>query len=256
MTAPKITSQSPSAQAAVARREELYQLFRTRPMDEPDLLVNLTMYMRSGPVAKLLFLDEVYRRIVNVPGIIMEFGVWLGATTITLENLWAVHEPYNVQRRIVAFDTFEGDMPEQVNDAGTHFQAILDDGTYTAPAGFAEYLGALLAYHESENVGAHVQKHRLVVGDASVTCPAYLADHPEAMVSLAYFDMALEEPTVACLTAIRDRLLPGSVLVLDEFGHPEYPGETCAYRQVIAEWPHTITRSSILPDRALVTITG
>ena len=66
----------------------------------------------------------------------------------------------------------------------------------------------------------------------------------------------MDEPTVACLTAIRGRLLPGSVLVLDEFGHPEYPGEACAYRQVIAEWPHTITRSSILPDRALVTLTG
>ena len=48
-------------------------------MDDPDVLVNLTMFMRSGSVAKMLFLDEVYRRIVHLPGIIMEFGVWLGA---------------------------------------------------------------------------------------------------------------------------------------------------------------------------------
>lgn len=225
-------------------------------MDDPDVLVNLTMFMRSGSVAKMLFLDEVYRRIVHLPGIIMEFGVWLGATTVALENLRAVHEPYNTQRRIVAFDTFEGYVPDQVTDAGSHFQAILDEGTYTAPAGFAEYLEALLAYHESENVGAHVRKHALVAGDATATCPAYLADHPEAMIALAYFDMALHKPTTACLRAIRDRLVPGSVIVLDEFGHPEYPGETRAYREVVAEWPHTITRSSILPDRALVTITG
>ena len=61
MPARKITSQSPSAPAAAPRREQLYQLFRARPMDDQDLLVNLTMYMRSGPLAKLLFLDEVFR---------------------------------------------------------------------------------------------------------------------------------------------------------------------------------------------------
>ena len=83
-----------------------------------------------------------------------------------------------------------------------------------------------------------------------------MSEHPEAMVALAYFDMALFEPTIACLGAIEDRLMPGSLVVFDEFGHPDYPGEARAYREALMNRPHRIARSQILPDRTIVTITG
>ena len=100
----------------------------------------------------------------------------------------------------------------------------------------------------------HAVTHTLVEGDVSLTAPRFVADHPASMVALAYFDLALYEPTLAGLNAISERLMPGSVLVMDELNDPRYPGETQAFREWIADRSYGIERSKILPDRTFVTL--
>jgi hypothetical protein len=39
---------------------------------------------------------------------LVEFGTWYGQNLVLLENLRAILEPFNKQRRIVGFDTFTG----------------------------------------------------------------------------------------------------------------------------------------------------
>ena len=65
-------------------------------------------------------------------------------------------------------------------------------------------------------------------GDVRETLPRYLEEHPETLISLAYFDLDLYEPTRTCLEMIRPRLLRGAVLAFDELSHPTFPGETLA----------------------------
>jgi hypothetical protein len=80
---------------------------------------------------------------------------------------------------------------------------------------------------------AHIQRHELVVGDASVTFPQWLSRHPEQMVALAIFDMDVYEPTKNALLAVQDRLTKGSIVVLDELASNAFPGETKAFREVV-----------------------
>lgn len=246
-----ITSQNRSSDKAIEARKNLYRLFADRPMSDEDLLVNLSMYMRSGSLAKLLFINEMYQKILNIPGAVFEFGVWMGATTIAIENLRAVYEPYNHQRRIVAFDTFEGYVGIGKSDIRSD---IIGEGVYTVCDGYEKYLEELLNYHEQENVMSHIKKHTLIKGDASVACPSYLEKNPHVLIALAYFDMALYEPTRKCLEAILPRLLKGSVLVFDELCHPDYPGETQAVLEVLGSRNFEIQKSRFLPDRSFVII--
>ena len=58
----------------------------------------------------------------------------------------------------------------------------------------------------------------------------YFKDNPESIVALAYFDMGLYNPTKAALEAIKNHLIPGSIILLDEFNWVEAPGETIAFR--------------------------
>ena len=102
----KITSQTQADKNIVENRENLYELFKSRPMDDIDTLTNLSLWIRSGQLAKILFIDEIYREILSLPGVIMEFGSWLGGTTCLFENFRAIHEPYNHLRKVVTFDTF------------------------------------------------------------------------------------------------------------------------------------------------------
>ena len=44
----------------------------------------------------------------SATGALIEFGTWRGQNLVLLENLRAIHEPFNKQRTIIGFDTFAG----------------------------------------------------------------------------------------------------------------------------------------------------
>ena len=247
MTAKKsgpVSQNTPSRSADL--RQKLLKLFAERPLPDDELLVNLGLYIRSGALAKMLFLNELYEKIVPIPGVICEFGVWWGQSLVLFENLRAVHEPYNHTRRMIGFDTFTGYPAVGAHDKRSE---TISEGVYSVAAGYEDYLSQLIDYHEQENVMSHIKKHALVKGNAIETVPRYFDEHPETVVALAFFDMALYEPTKACLEAIMPRLMRGSVVAFDELNHRDYPGETKAALETLGLKTHKLLRSRFLPDR-------
>ncbi len=83
---------------------------------------------------------------------------------------------------------------------------------------------------------------RSVRGDATQTLQAYLAEHPETIVALAYFDFDIYEPTRVCLELVRERLTKGSILAFDELNCTDFPGETVAVREVLGLDRYAIQR--------------
>ena len=228
-------------------RETLSKLFRNSPIPPEELAVNLPLYLRSSVLAKVLYVNELYQLVLETPGVIMEFGAWWGANLVLFENLRAVHEPYNHTRRIIGFDTFEG-YPGVTEKDGSGDLAFA--GNYAVGSDYLEHLNALLACHQNENVMGHIEKVFTVKGDAAESLPRYLEDNPETIVSLAYFDMQLYEPTKACLEAVKPFLTKGSVIAMDELNCPEFPGETEAFREVFGTANVRLQRSRFLPDRS------
>lgn len=243
--------QSRAASAQRAQREELLRLFEQTPLPREELVVNLHLYTRSSVVAKMLWINELYEQIVDIPGVVMEFGVWWGANLALFDSLRAVHEPYNYSRKVVGFDTFAGYASITSEDGD---DPLVHDGAYSVVAGYRDHLSRVLDYHQTENPMGHIPKYHLVEGDASETIGPYLAANPQTIVALAYFDMQLYEPTKRCLEAIRPHLVRGSVIAMDELNSEEFPGETVAFREVLGLDTHPIRRSRFLPDRSYVVI--
>ena len=150
--------------------------------------------------------------------------------SVVFENLRAVYEPYNHTRHVVGFDTFTG--YSGIGEADKCSTTIAD-GVYGVPDRYDTYLDAVLSCHEQENVMSHICKHELVKGDAGVCAPQWFDNNPELLVALAFFDMALYEPTKASLEAIKPKLFKGSVVVFDELSNKQYPGETRAALEVL-----------------------
>jgi hypothetical protein len=240
-----------ASEQQLAHREVLYDLFKNRPMSDDQLLICLGLYMRSSALAKILFLDEAYRLIIDQPGIIVEFGTWWGQNLVVFENLRAIYEPFNQSRRIVGFDTFQG-YPE-VSDKDRASDTIKTGG-YGVSADYRGYLDALVDYHERNNVLAAVKKHETVPGDVKITAPEYFASNEGIVIALAYFDMALYEPTKAALNAIKPHLEPGSVVMLDEFNNRDYPGETRAFKEIFRDVAYRVQKSRFMTDRTFVII--
>jgi len=235
----------------IKAREAILELFKDTPIPDDEILVNLGAYLRSTQLAKILYLNELYQLIERVPGVIVEFGVWWGANLALLESFRSVYEPYNWTRKVVGFDTFEG-YPEVTERDGSSRCASV--GGYTVSEGYQKYLDGLLAAHEADNVMSHIRKYELVKGDVIETVPAYLEANPHTVIALAYFDLALYEPTRKCLEAIRPHLARGSVLAMDELNSADFPGETVAFNEVIGLRSYRLVRSRFLPDRTYVVI--
>jgi hypothetical protein len=235
----------------VKARNVILDLFKQSPIPDDEMLVNLGAYLRSPLLAKILYLNELYQRIENLPGVIMEFGVWWGANLALLESFRSVYEPYNWTRKVIGFDTFAG-YPSISSKDGTSDYATV--GGYTVTEGYDEYLGRLLSAHEADNVMSHIKKHDLIKGDVVQTISKYLEDNPQTLIALAYFDLALYEPTKKCLESLKPYLMRGSVLAMDELNSPDFPGETIALREVFGIDQCRIVKSKFLPDRSYVII--
>jgi hypothetical protein len=238
--------QTHASKRQLENRKVLEELFRQTPLPLDELLVNLHLYMRGSVIAKLLYVDELYRKLLRTPGVIMEFGIWWGANLVLFEALRAVYEPYNHTRRIVGFDTFSGYPPTRPEDGTSE---LAHAGAYAVSEDYLEHFRRLLDYHRRENPMNQIERFELVVGDAADTIGEYLAAHPETVIALAYFDMQLYEPTKRCLEVIRPYLTRGSVIAMDELNSREFPGETVAFRETVGLDRYRLRRSRFLPDR-------
>jgi hypothetical protein len=184
--------------------------------------------LKRQSLSRVLYYNHLYQKIIDIPGVICEFGVQWGATLAQLINLRALYEPYNHSRKIYGFDTFTGFPSVDDKDGG-----FVKVGDYSVQDNHEVILEELLTLQESFCPLAHMKKFELIKGDASLTVDDWLANNPHVILSMVIFDMDLYAPTKEVLGKILPRLTKGSLLVFDELNHPLFPGETVAINEVI-----------------------
>jgi len=239
---PNIRTLGGSTSTEADRKLDLVRRLRSSRVPDRELLDNLGLYLSRQTLSRINFMQKLYEMIVPVHGVIMEFGVRWGQNMALFTSLRGIHEPFNYNRRIIGFDTFEG-FPSVASEDG----GLVKAGDYAVVPGWKEELDALLDIHAQGSPIPHKKKHQLVQGDATVTLPAYLREHPETVVALAYFDFDLYKPTRDCLAALVPYLTKGSVLAFDELNTPEFPGETIAVREVLGLSRYAIRRDPSNP---------
>jgi hypothetical protein len=184
--------------------------------------------LRRQSLSRLLYLNSLYQKIIDVPGVILEFGVQWGSTLAQLINLRGIHEPYNHSRKIIGFDTFKGFLEIKSEDG---YGSRVND--YTTLDQYENVLNRILSIHEANSPIAHIKKFELVKGDASDTIDSWLNTNPHSVISMAIFDMDLYQPTRDALEKILPFLTKGSLLVFDELNCEHFPGETIAVNEVL-----------------------
>lgn len=221
--------------------ETARRLRKTR-IPDAELLDNLGLFLTRQTLSRINFIQKIYEMIVPVHGVIMEFGVRWGQNLALFSSLRGMHEPYNYNRKVIGFDTFEG-FPSVSKEDGR----LLRKGDYSVVEGWVEQLDEILDNHTKNSPIPHKKKHELVKGDATETLPKYLKKHPETIIALAYFDFDVYKPTLDCLKTILPYLTKGSVLAFDELNTPEFPGETIALREVLGLSTYAIRRDPSSP---------
>lgn len=210
-------------------RQEFLQVYKNCPLPDDELLSNLGLFLNSKNLARILFIQHLYEQIIDVPGIIVEFGTRWGQNASLFAALRGIYDPFNRHRKIVAFDTFTGFPSVHEKDGQSE---LMQEGKLAVTPNYDAYLRSILECQEQDNPLAHISKYEVVAGDATVEWEKYLQRHQETIVSLAYFDFDIYEPTKKCLELIKPRLVKGSILGFDELNDPDSPGETVALAEV------------------------
>lgn len=204
-------------------------LFSECPDSLEAKLDNFPKYVRLQSLTRLLTRYEIFKKIVDVKGSIIECGVFRGAGVMTWANLSTIVEPANFMRKVYGFDSFDG-FPTIAPEDHSETNRIVAGGLR---ANCYEELTGLVEAFDSNRYLGHLPKVELVRGDATQTIPQFVERNKHLVVSLLFLDFDLFEPTRVALEAFIPRMPRGAVVAFDELDHPAWPGETVAVMQTL-----------------------
>ncbi len=165
---------------------------------------------------KLLAHYELYKRIINLPGDVVECGLFKGNSFFRFAHFRDLLESKN-SRKLVGFDIF-GIFPktEYEND-----KKYLDN--FISGAGESS-----IALEEIEKIMEYkkIDNYEFVKGDINITIPKYCKENTHQKISLLHIDTDVYEPAVTILENMYERVVSGGIIIFDDYG--TFPGETKA----------------------------
>ncbi|MEP2944110.1 MAG: TylF/MycF/NovP-related O-methyltransferase [Hyphomicrobiales bacterium] len=213
--------------------------FERNPESWEKKIENFPKYVRRQNLTRFLALYEIFNRVLNIKGSVVECGVNHGFGLMSWAKFSAILEPVNLTRRIYGFDSFEGFPSVSDADRSNH-SGHVKEGDLAADV--QEELESLTEIYDSTRFLGHVNKVQLVKGDATETIPQFIEDNPHVLVSLLFMDFDLYEPTKVALEHFLPRMPKGAIVAFDELDNPLWPGETLAMLEAHAKRPLRLER--------------
>jgi len=187
---------------------------------------NPFVYMDRQSVTTALTRIKLFEKILEVQGSIVECGVFQANSLFIYAHLSSILEPYNFNRKIIGFDTFEG------------FRSISDkDPNGINEKDFAntnlDHLKTWAKIFDENRAVSHIPKIELIKGNAINTIPKYVHDNPHLIISLLYLDFDIYEPTSVALKNFLPLVPKGGIIGFDELNSKKWKGETIALKENI-----------------------
>ena len=158
-------------------RMGMFETFKNCPIPDDQVLSNLGLFLNSKNLSRILFMDHLYRHVVEVPGQIFEFGTRWGQNIALFAALRGIYEPFNRHRTIIGFDTFTGFPSISAKDGSSD---MMKDGNLSVTENYDKYLSDIMNLQEQDNPLSHIKKYEIHKGDAVIEVEKYLDGRREA----------------------------------------------------------------------------
>ena len=247
---PSPTMHDPNTQSKndLEYRKKLEQYFKLSPGTYAEKLENFAKYVPRQNLARYLARYEIFKLIKEVQGSIVECGVLFGGGLMSFATISTILEPYNFQRRIVGFDTFDGfpGVTQKDTQGSSKKSTHLKKGGFSATSAYNDILKSIDIFNMNRFLN-HFPKVELVKGDFTKTSQKYLKDNPHLVVSCLYLDFDIYNPTKIALEKFLPLIPKGGVIVFDELNEETFPGETTAVKEIMKISDLRIKRFSFEP---------
>lgn len=176
-------------------------------------------YLTSKPyrLGNILSHYELYKRIIELPGDVIELGVFKGGSLIQFCTFRELLENEN-SRKIIGFDVF-GDFPS--GEEVPSDEKFVDNWNKKFKDEFLSKEDIERALKEKQ-----IGNFELVKGNILETLDSYLEKFPQTRVSLLHIDTDVYEPAKYALEKLFSRMVKGGVIIFDDYATIE--GETIA----------------------------
>jgi macrocin-O-methyltransferase TylF-like protien len=223
-----------SSDAQIERRiGEHCSRFGVGPTDAVKLFPVLA---RRQNLKRFLAHSHLFQQTLGVPGDIAELGVYRGLGLMTWANLLEAFCIGDRTKMVFGFDNWAGFTRFAAEDGAEKQEAGKIIGGFN-PTDFKQELLSAIDIYDNDRFVPWKPRIKLIDGDIAATVPSFLSENPGVRFSLVHFDCDLYEPTHAALNAIWPKLARGGILIFDEYGIHDWPGETAAVDQFLADKP-------------------
>ena len=219
----------------IDQRKAYLNAFSESELSVYERIQSFPIYLQTTYIRKFISRYEIYKKILDVHGSIIECGVLGGGGVFSWAHFSEIFEPYNHLRSVIGFDTFEGFPNINEIDLKDRDDKVKSDMLH--PGGLKseklQNLENLIKIFDLNRPLQHINKIKLVPGNAVNTIPEYIANNPELVCSLLWLDFDIYEGTKVALEHFLPRMPKGAVIAFDELNHPLWPGETVALVETV-----------------------
>ena len=191
-------------------------------------------FLRRIHIGKILALWEAFKLIQDIPGHVVELGVFKGQALLLLAKFMELANPNDRSCSVIGFDNFSGFTSVHELDGPPDSRVEKVVGGWSS-ANYYEQLKAHIHLFNFDRSAGHKPRIELIEGDIIETVPKFARERGGECIRLLNLDCDMYEPTLVGLQHLYDMVLPGGVILLDEFAFREFPGETRAVREFFGE---------------------
>jgi len=209
--------------AKVSDNQGMYNAFNTFMFSSDQNVFN-----------KLYYKYKLYDMTKHLVGDIVECGVFKGTGLMTWLKILQLNEANSI-RKVIGFDFFN---PAFVNLLEDEIDRKTMEQVFTRTDPVAGDLTEEGIRNKIMLAGFDESRFELVPGDISRTSAEYAKNRPGFRISLLYLDLDLDRPTYDTLVNLWDRVVPGGVVVFDEYAYHSWSESNAVDRFMKEECLH------------------
>lgn len=227
------------------QRKVLEQLYGNTELSQFEMFRNFPVFTPRYNLARFLSHYELFKKIIDVPGVIVDLGVFRGASTFTWAKLCEIYCPTDIRKTVIGFDTFAGFPSIGVEDGPENTVQDVIPGGYFGGASIEEDLNLAQDAMNYDRHLRHKNRIEFVKGDVCATIPKFSTEKGDGLrIALLNLDLDLYEPTRVALENFVPKMSRGGIIIVDEYAVDTFGGESKAvdeyFQKIFGKRPRVI----------------
>jgi len=211
------------------QREVLEKLFDVTDLSVFEMFRSFPVFTPRFNLARFLSHYEIFKKVSHLPGVIIDLGVFRGASTFTWAKLCEIFCPTDARKTVYGFDTFEGFPSLSGEDGPVNTPQDVRIGGYFGGKTIERDLLWARAAMDHDRHLSHVPRIEFIKGDVIETVPAFVKMKGNGLrIALLNLDLDLYEPTKVALEHFAPLMTKGGIIIVDEYAVDTFGGESKA----------------------------